>query len=162
MLEIYGEDREEQPWRKRDASLDPWTIVEYRGADCLFGYATYHNALGGLAWSRSTAIMQLNSVQGRALTESGRQYSLGRRANPSELDELEPRLALVLLTDQSHMSVSEEKHAILWLSCRKWSRWPRISAPTYESNVAALVGWLSEYEAAYRTARKAQLRRGHM
>ena len=164
MIEIYSKGWEAQPWREPDANLDPWTIVEYSGADCLFGYATYHNLLGGLAWSRSTAIMHLDSVRGRAITESRRQYALGCRVNPSELGDLEPRLALLLLTGQSHMSASEEKHAMLWLSCRKWSRWLRISAPAYESNAAALIAWLSEYGPAYRTARKAkaQLSRDHM
>lgn len=72
-----------------DAVLDPWCTVDVTARSrVLFGFAHRHPVTGGLAWTRSTPVVELDEVAGRALTRSGRQYELGRRIEPHRIPEL--------------------------------------------------------------------------
>lgn len=74
--------------RASDAFMIPWCLVPLAdGAEVLFGYALRHSVTGGRAWTRSTAVVDMDASRSRAMTESGRLYALGccieQRAIPS-------------------------------------------------------------------------------
>lgn len=66
--------------------MDPWCVVPLVCGDrVLFGFATRHPVTGGLGWTRSTAVQELDAIAYRAVTASGRRYELGRRIDPEDI-----------------------------------------------------------------------------
>lgn len=120
-----------------DAVLDPWCEVPLHwGARILFGFALWHPTTGGLGWTMSTPIMELDETAGRAKTLSGRRYSLGRRIEPEDIpDEGEEAwLAFDLLlgsdTDELVPPISAEPGLEQrWVTACKMSRHLKVPAP---------------------------------
>ncbi|MGI4951349.1 MAG: hypothetical protein ACRYGM_06055 [Janthinobacterium lividum] len=72
-----------------DARMDPWCIVElWSGERILFGFVTQHPVTGGLAWTRSSPIIELDQTGGAATTQSGQGYKLGCFLKASSLPSL--------------------------------------------------------------------------
>lgn len=72
-----------------DALMDPWCAVPVvTGDQILFGFALRHPILGGLSWARSSPITALDMAAGRATTESGRRYQLGRQVELKDIPGL--------------------------------------------------------------------------
>src|ERR1700730_9465931 len=103
------------------AEMDPWLLVEVYGEDCLFGFAKWHPSTGGLAWTLSTPVVELDEAAGRARTASGRVYALGRATEFEELDE-EANLALCLLAGEVPMPEAARWRGVCWITARKMAR----------------------------------------
>ncbi len=112
------------------AGLDPWLPLELGGEVVLFGYAGRHPATGGLSWVRSSPVVELDEEAGRARTENGRVYALGRRVAIGELDE-EARTALRLLAAEflGAEPLPGDADDVRWVSARKWARHLGVEAP---------------------------------
>jgi hypothetical protein len=80
-----------------DAELDPWCVADDGAGQVLFGFATRHPVTGGLAWTRTSRIVHLDTIGGRAITRSGRRYALGHRITAVDLPDIEARLAFAML-----------------------------------------------------------------
>ncbi len=121
------------------AAMDPWCLVPLTtGGQVLLGYATQHASTGGLSWVRSTPVVDVDEVAGRARTASGRTYRLGRRIEPADLpaEGEEAWLAydtLVRCDAADHRTVpplSTDRHRdSLWLGALKMARHLGIAAP---------------------------------
>jgi hypothetical protein len=113
-----------------DARLDPWCLVPLPGrAEYLFGFAAYHSGTGGLSWMRSSPLELLDQARGRAITESGRLYELGRRTEPTELRDPEGKAAFRLLTGTSGDCREEAPLLSAWLTACKIARWIAAQPP---------------------------------
>lgn len=115
---------------KTDAALDPWLTVGGEGQVRLFGFALRHPATGGLAWTVSTVVVELDADAGRAATASGRRYALGQRlSSPAELPDEEARVAYALLVcpvlgaDPAVLLGGRDyRRSGLWVTARKAAR----------------------------------------
>ncbi|WP_109516977.1 hypothetical protein [Teichococcus aestuarii] len=82
------------------AAMDPWCLVALdTGYEHLFGFAIQHAGTGGLSWVLSTPVVWIDAATGRAQTESGRRYTLGRAVTPEALPTLEARIAFALMVE---------------------------------------------------------------
>jgi hypothetical protein len=110
------------------ASMDPWLVVDVGGEPSLFGFARWHPNTGGLSWLMSTEIVELDEARGRARTQSGRVYQLGRRIEPGALDD-EGRLALRLMLARWIEQAEPPDEDLHWLTARKMARHLNLSPP---------------------------------
>ncbi len=142
------------------AGLDPWLVLELGGEEVLFGYAARHPCTGGLGWVRSSPVVELDEEAGRARTESGRVYALGRRTAVEELDE-EGRTALRLLAAESLGAepLPGDADDARWVSARKWARHLGAAAPPRDR--AAVARFLHRHEERYLALRAGAGRRPH-
>ena len=139
------------------ASLDPWCLVPtVDGATLLFGFALQHPRTGGLGWLLSTQVLELEEEDGRAVTRSGRRYTLGRRFDPVDVgaEGEEPRLAFDLLVADKFedMDLLREVDRS-WLMACKAARHLSVGKPARTR--AAVAGFFANHGEAY-----LQLRRG--
>jgi hypothetical protein len=131
------------------ARLDPWCLVPFLGADCLFGFAIYHNGTGGLSWMRSSGVAYLDETLARARTESGRLYELGRRTAVADLQGPEAWAALYLLV-KTPSDFSEEAQLLgAWLTTCKMARW--LGLPPPSRNPVEVRQFLAAHGEAYRS-----------
>lgn len=124
-----------------DAALDPWCVIELPTGSHLFGYALRHPETDGLAWTRSSPIVELNAELGRAVTQSGRRYRLGQRVNPADLQDQEPRLALALLRNSALRNPRgplpggiSRVLAVAWLTACKAARHSELEPPPLDAD----------------------------
>ena len=128
--------------------MDPWSLILVEDFECLFGFAAYHNGTGGLSWTRSSPVVQLDEARGRARTESGRLYELGRRTEPSAFQDLECLAAFLLLVEIQG-SCSHELRALgRWLTTCKMARWLGLQPPSCDP--AEVEQFLTAHGKAYR------------
>ncbi|WP_372623853.1 hypothetical protein [Falsiroseomonas sp.] len=137
-----------------DAALDPWLLVSDGPGSALFGYATGHPATGGLAWTLSTPVRQLDTHRSRAVTASGRRYDLGRRIDVSKLPDEEARFAYALLVcpiigsdPAAHLGSADPLLAADWVRACKMARHLGVTPP--ERDVDALSAFLQRHADAY-------------
>ncbi len=116
--------------------MDPWTAVPLEGGShVLFGYAALHPATGGMSWVRSSGLVELHRARGRATTESGRSYSLGRHFRPGNVAEEgeEAWLTFLLLVGRSylgHAAVPGTRETDMrWIAACKMARHLGVVAP---------------------------------
>jgi hypothetical protein len=126
-----------------DACLDPWLLVELPdGEEILFGFATWHPVTGGLSWMRSSPVRELDEAAGRARTQSGRLYALGRRVTMDRLNDEEGRatLSLLVLIPEGLLAhgLVEEAGTREWLIARKWARHLKVDPPSRDDPDAVL------------------------
>ena len=124
-----------------DARMDPWCLVKVASTKgVLFGYADWHPSTGGLAWTRSTPVVELDEAAGSAVTLSGRRYALGRRVEQSMVAEIgtEALLAFRVLVGRMPNASSAErlgdfdlKAAARWLTSCKMARHLGVSVPAF-------------------------------
>lgn len=135
------------------AVLDPWLVVELGGEEVLFGYAESHPATGGRSWVRSSPVAELDEEAGRARTESGRAYALGRRVAVEDLDE-EGRTALRLLAAEflGAEPLPGDDDDARWVSARKWARRLGVEAPPRDPE--AVRRFLRSHEERYLALRR--------
>ncbi len=138
------------------AFLDPWCLVPaVDGETLLFGFAIRHPATGGLGWLLSTEVLELEADHGRAITRSGRRYTLGRRFDPVDVgaEGEEPRLAFDLLVadDFEDMDILREVDRD-WLMACKAARHLAVDKPARAQ--AAVAKFLADYRAAYLELRR--------
>lgn len=133
--------------KSADAEMNPWLVVDVDGEPSLFGFALRHPNTGGLSWVLSTRIVELDEATGRARTESGRVYTLGRRIRRDELDE-EGRLALRLLLAKWTEMEAPPGNDLRWLTARKMSRHLGVESPRRD-DPAAVEEFLATYHELY-------------
>jgi hypothetical protein len=134
------------------AEMDPWLLVEVHGEDCLFGFAKWHPTTGGLSWTRSTPIIELDETAGRARTASGRVYALGRAIEFEELDE-EASLAWCLVAGAVSMPEAARWRGVRWLTARKMARHLGTVAPP-RSDPEAVEKFLEAHRERYLSLRR--------
>lgn len=147
-----------------DAVLDPWLLTSEGPDGSLFGYATRHPATGGLAWTLSTTVRQLDMRRGRAVTASGRRYDLGRRIELPELPDDEARIAYALLVcpiigidPAMHLGTVDPMLAADWVRACKMAR--HLGVPRPERELKAVSAFLGRHADAYVTLMRRKL--GH-
>jgi len=142
---------------EHDARMDPWCAVALANGDSvLFGFALLHPITGGLAWTRSSAIVTLDAVKGRAATQSGRLYGLGTSVELAAIPSLglEPWLAFDLLIGQRladawavpPISADPERER-RWVTACKMARHLNLATPSFTP--AAVNDFLATYQEAY-------------
>lgn len=129
------------------AEMDPWLLVNVYGEDCLFGFAKWHPSTGGLSWTLSTPVIELDEEACRARTASGRVYALGRAINVEELDE-EGILALCLLVGDKRVPERARWQNVRWITARKMARHLGAVAPP-RSDPEAVEKFLQEHRGRY-------------
>lgn len=102
---------------------------------------------------RSSGVLQLDEALGRARTESGRHYELGRRAEPSELNDLEAQAAFRLLVECPDESTDEAHLLGAWLTSCKVARWLALAPPHGDRN--EVERFLAIHGEAYQLRRQA-------
>ncbi len=116
-----------------DAHLDPWCEVPMEtGGSVLFGFALNHAETGGLAWLSSSQLVDLKAAAGRAKTQSGRRYRLGRRFDPLDVgaEGEEARLAFALLIGIDFEDLDELVEVDRrWLMAMKAARHLQVAPP---------------------------------
>src|SRR3954463_9768691 len=76
------------------AWMDRWTVLDLGDQLALFGFAPELRRRSGLSWVRSAALVRLDLRLGRAMTEDGIVYGLGRRFRLSRFLGLAQRTML--------------------------------------------------------------------
>ncbi len=117
------------------AAMTVWMAVDVRGDERLFGFAARHPTTGGLSWVLSTRIVEFSEIAGRARTESGRVYALGRQISSRDLDE-EGRIAMRLPLSDGLEAYPDRDDDIAWVTARKMARHLGIDAPPRGAYVA--------------------------
>jgi hypothetical protein len=143
------------PWTA-DARLDPWALVPVTGGQhVLYGYAPIHSGTGGLSWTRSSPVAQIDLSAKRAITLSGRRYDLGRSVQAAEIPALgfEPWLAFdLLVTPETEeplvppISADRDRES-LWVACQKAARHLGVRAPGLDPD--EVEAFVKQYRAAY-------------
>jgi hypothetical protein len=113
----------------------------------LFGFALFHPRTGGLSWTMSTQVVELDQVVGQARTASGRVYALGRRITSVDLDD-EGRVALSLLLAKWTKLEPPPDQDFPWLTACKMARHLKVEAPPRHDPVAVEL-FLAIYHEAY-------------
>ena len=138
--------------------MDPWSAVPLAGGSCvLFGYAALHPVTGGMSWVRSSQVIELHRPHGRAMTASGRSYSLGRRFRPGDVaaEGEEAWLAFLMLVGRSyhgHMAIPGSRETDgRWIAACKMSRHLGVVAPA--RHPASVGPFLARYLAPYSALR---------
>ena len=115
-----------------EAHLDPWCVVPLDvGGDVLFGFALSHPVTGGLGWTVTSELLELNWAGNGAKTMS-RRYLLGRRFDPLDVgaEGEEARLAFDLLIGVAFEDLDELVEVDLrWLQAMKAARHLRVEPP---------------------------------
>jgi len=112
------------------AHMDPWCVLESSRGLVLFGYCITHQSLGGLAWSCSSPIVDLDEQDGWAATQSGRVYKLGQKVHLVDMGSAEALCAAALLLgldvglSQSELVLAED-----WVRACKAARWLGLEPP---------------------------------
>lgn len=153
------------PVTRPEACLDPWCAVRLScSQEVLFGFATRHPVTGGLSWTRSSPIRNLDVARSRAVTASGRRYELGRRIELQDVPDQgeEAWLAFDLLIGSEAVddavppiSADPERDAC-WIAACKMARRLGVAAPSRApSRVAA---FLRDHSATYLALRSSGAR----
>ena len=107
--------------------LAPWRLISHCGAECLFGFAVYHNETVGSSWMRSSGV-QLDAVRRCVGTATGRPYELGRRIEAT--DHQEPEVCAADHPLLGEPDCGEEARLLgAWLSSCKMAQWPGLQPP---------------------------------
>ena len=147
--------------------MDPWCVVELvAGGSVLFGYAIRHAATGGLSWTCSTPIVELDADGGHARTMSGRRYRLGRRIDigdiPDEGEEAWLAFAVLIGANAADGDAvppvsADPAREGMWLAACKMARHLRVAPPGRAPK--ELDVFIGKYLEAYLDLRKAMTRR---
>ena len=139
-----------------DAVMEPWCLVElFDGTHVLFGFALTHSVTRGLAWTRSTEVLELDCERGRAVTGSGRQYRLGREFDLLDLrsEGEEARVAFeLLLGDTTETMDALREFDRSWLSACKAARHLGVQEPA--RTVAAVEAFTASFLRRYMALRR--------
>ena len=142
--------------RPVDAVMEPWCLVElFDGTYVLFGYALTHSVTRGLAWTRSTEVLELDRERGRAATGSGRRYRLGREFAPLDVrvEGEEARVAFeLLLGDVAETMDALREFDRSWLSACKAARHLGVQVPA--RTVAAVEAFTASFLQRYMALRR--------
>lgn len=138
-----------------EARLDPWCTVELEtGETILFGFATAHPITGGLAWTATSELRELNRARNAAKTMN-RRYALGREFDALDVgaEGEEARLAFQVLVGISY----EDRDVLadvdrLWLQARKAARHLGVEPP--DRTDAATRAFFARHGAAYDALRR--------
>ena len=138
------------------ACLDPWCLVPtVDGETLLFGFAIRHPDTGGLGWLLSTEVLELEADHGRAVTRSGRRYTLGRRFDPVDVgaEGEEPRLAFDLLAANAFESMESLREVDRdWLMACKAARHLAVDKPVRSQ--VGVAKFIADYKATYLKLRR--------
>ena len=139
------------------AHMDPWLLVTDNDEPFLFGFVLAHPELGGLSWSRSSAVIDLDVATGCAHTASGRHYRLGHRLTDSgALPTEEARVAWNILVLEAVFGIPAQglPSDPGWVAACKMARWVTADPPPRE-NAAAIEAFLASYAERYLALRRA-------
>jgi hypothetical protein len=141
------------------ARMDPWSLVLASDCEVLFGFCVWHETLGGRSWTRSSPLVELDAVRGRAATMSGRIYELGRQIEICDLPDDESRYTFALLVGpaSSHRSTDDDD-VRWWLGALKVARWLEIDPPE-RGETEAILRFLDAHRVAYLAKRRAAMLR---
>jgi hypothetical protein len=134
--------------------MDPWCVLEDQVDELvLFGYIHKHQTLGGLSWSRSSPIVELDAARGWAKTASGRVYKLGRQEWLVDMGA-EALCAAALLLPRLGEILNKEQHLLAesWVKACKAARW--LGLPPPERTEPAVHAFFEQHAAAYIDLRK--------
>lgn len=138
-----------------DARLDPWCVVPLdTGETVLFGFATSHPVTGGLSWTVTSELLELNRAGNGAKTLSGRRYVLGRRFAPLDVgaEGEEARLAFASMVEREFEGQDAlRKVEELWLTSCKMGRHLGVEPPPRRSS--EIRQFLRQHGDAYLAAR---------
>jgi hypothetical protein len=116
---------------KPTAWMDRWTVLDFCDQLALFGFAPELRRRSGLSWVRSAPLVRL----GRAVTEDGVIYGLGRRFRLDDLTDAEGWAALQLLLERrfgGRAVPRDDLAAAKWLAARAMARWLDVVPPSPE------------------------------
>jgi hypothetical protein len=114
------------------AWMDRWTVLDLGDQLTLFGFAPELRRRSGLSWMRSAALVRLDLRVGRAITEDGEVYGLGRRFRLDDLTDEEGWAALQLLAERrfgGRMVPHDDLAAAKWLASQAMARWLDVAPP---------------------------------
>jgi hypothetical protein len=139
------------PHHWSEAQLDPWCVVPLDiGEPVLFGFALSHPVTGGLGWTVTSELLELNRAGNGAKTMSGRRYRLGRRFDPLDVgaEGEEARLAFHLLIGVDYEDLDELVEVDRrWLQAMKAARHLGVEPPIRTD--AATRAFFNRHQAAY-------------
>lgn len=137
------------------AWMERWTVLDCGDQLALFGFVPELRRRSGLSWLHSAPLLRLEPRRGRALTEDGAVYGLGRRFRLAELTDEEGWAALRLATERRFGGASlprDDLAAAKWLASRSMARWLDVAPPP--ANDQSLVErFLDAYGALYQLRR---------
>ena len=114
------------------AWMDRWTVLDLGDQLALFGFAPGLRRRSGLSWVRSAPLVQLDLRLGRAMTEDGAVYGLGRRFRLEDLTDEEGWAALQLLMERrfgGRAVPRDDLAAAKWLASQAMARWLDVAPP---------------------------------
>jgi hypothetical protein len=114
------------------AWMDRWTMLDFCDQLVLFGFAPELRRRSGLCWVRSAPLVRVDLRLGRALTEDGLVYGLGRRFRLDDLTDEEGWAALQLLVERSFGGRAVPRDnlaAAKWLASQVMARWLDVTPP---------------------------------
>jgi hypothetical protein len=114
------------------AWMDRWTVLDCGGQLALFGFAPELRRRSGLSWVRSAPLVRLDLRLGRAMTEDGIVYGLGRRFRLEDLTDEEGWAALRLVTERRFGGSAvprDDLAAAKWLASQAMARWLDVAPP---------------------------------
>jgi hypothetical protein len=112
--------------------MERWTVLDLGDYLGLFGFAFEYQKRSGLSWMRSAPLVELDQRAGKARTEDGQVYGLGRRFSLDELTDEEGWAALQLLVERRFGGLAmprDDVAAAKWLASRKMARWLSVDPP---------------------------------
>jgi hypothetical protein len=116
-----------------EAHLDRWCAVGLdTGEVVLFGFAKTHPVTGGLAWTVTSELLEMNRARNGAKTQSGRRYMLGRQFDAYDIgnEGEEARLAFELLVGLCYERADDLKEVDrTWLTALKAARHLGVAPP---------------------------------
>lgn len=130
------------------------------GTQVLFGFALEHPSTGGLAWTSSSPILELDHEGLQAVTVSGRHYRLGQITSALELPDEEARIAYALLVGDDLPLTSQElvtlrvpaSLAVSWVTAMKIARHLKVEGPSFTQS--SIQQFLQMYAQAYLEIRR--------
>lgn len=141
------------PAHATTAFLHPWILIEESDAAgssppvyVLFGWTAHHHRLLGLSWIRTSPVVRLREAEGRAETESGTRYALGRRVARAEDLCGEGRMAWKALVLGEADDLERR-----WLGALKAARWLGVPPPALDPD--GLAAFLARHGAEYLSLR---------
>jgi hypothetical protein len=120
------------------------------GDEVLFGFALSHPVTGGLGWTATSELVELNRAGNGGKTLSGRRYLLGRRFDPIDVgaEGEEARLAFQLLIGVGYEDMDELVEVDRrWLQAMKAARHLGVEPPIRTD--AATRAFFETHQAAY-------------
>jgi hypothetical protein len=115
------------------AWMDRWTVLDFCDQLALFGFAPELRRRSGLSWVRSAPLVRLDLRFGRAITEDGVVYGLGRRFRLDDLTDEEGWAALQLQLERrfgGRAVPPDDLAAAKWLATRAMARWLDVVPPS--------------------------------